>query len=171
MPTVEKLKLIRCFETLALTTKVQNIIIEERSDKEGENMKARWISVCIMNTVLLSLLACSSGASKELSVDITNSGKEVALAAGGTLTITLESNITTGYSWNETANISDKLVLQQTGHKYETPATPALGAGGKEVWTIKALKAGKSTISMEYRRPFEPTAAPANTFTLIVVVQ
>jgi len=62
-------------------------------------------------------------------------------------------------------------VLQQTDHKYINPTTPALGAGGQEVWTIQALKEGKSTISMECRRPFEPTARPAKTFTLTVVVQ
>ena len=134
-------------------------------------MKARLMSIGLMTALLLNVVACSSATPKELSVDITSSGKEVTLAAGGTLTVTLESNITTGYSWNETANIGDKLVLQQTGHRYEPPATPALGAGGKEVWTINALKAGKSTISMEYRRPFEPGVAPAKTFTLTVVVK
>ena len=134
-------------------------------------MKARLALVCLMTAVLLSLLACSSAAPKELSVDIASSGKEVTLAAGGTLTVTLESNITTGYSWNENANIGDKTVMQQTDHKYQPPATPIPGAGGKEVWTFKALKAGRSTISMEYRRPFEPTAAPAKTFSLTVVVQ
>ena len=134
-------------------------------------MKARLALVCLMTTVLLSLLACSSAAPKELLVDIASSGKEVTMAAGGTLTVTLESNITTGYSWNENANIGDKTVMQQTDHKYQPPATPTLGAGGKEVWTFKALKAGKSTISMEYSRPFEPTVAPAKTFTLTVVVQ
>ncbi len=134
-------------------------------------MKARLALVCVLATVLLGLLACSSAAPEELSVDIANSGKEVALAAGGTLTVTLESNITTGYSWNENANIGDKTVMQQTDHKYQPPATPIPGAGGKEVWTFKALKAGQSTISVEYRRPFEPTAAPAKTFSLTLVVQ
>ena len=107
----------------------------------------------------------------ELSVDISYSGKEVTLVAGGILTATLESNITTGYSWNENANIDDKTVLQQTDHKYQSPTTPMPGAGGKEIWNFKALKAGKSTMSMEYRRPFEPNAAPAKTFTLTVVVE
>ncbi len=134
-------------------------------------MQARLAIVCLMTTVLLSLIACSSAAPKELSVDITNSGKEVTLAAGGTLTVTLESNITTGYSWNENANIGDKTVMQQIDHKYQPPATSIPGAGGKEVWTFKALKAGKSTISMEYRRPFESNTTPAKTFTLTVVVQ
>lgn len=134
-------------------------------------MKVKLVSVFLMAAVLLSLFSCSSAAPKEVSVDITNSGQEVAVAVGGTLTITLESNITTGYSWNETANIGDKLVLQQTSHKYEPATTSVLGAAGKEVWTIKALKAGKSTISMEYRRPFEPSVAPAKTFTLSVVIK
>ena len=134
-------------------------------------MKARLIFVCLILTLLLSLVACSSTASRELSVDITRSGKEVTLATGGTLTVTLESNASTGYSWNENANITDKTVLQQTEHKYQAPATPIAGAGGKEVWTFKALKAGNSMISMEYRGPSDPSATPAKTFTLTVVVK
>ena len=134
-------------------------------------MKARLMFVCLLTTVLLSLVSCSSAAPKELSVDITSLGKEVALATGGTLTVTLESNITTGYSWNENANIGDKTVMQQTDHRYQSPATAIPGAGGNEVWTFKALRAGKSLISMEYRRPFEPNAPAAKTFTLTVVVQ
>ncbi len=134
-------------------------------------MKARLIFVYLLGAILLSLVSCSSAAPKELSIDIASSGKEITLAASGMLIVTLESNITTGYSWNENANIGDKTVMQQTEHKYQPPATPIPGAGGKEVWTFKALQAGKSTISMEYRRPFEPNTAPAKTFTLTVVVQ
>jgi putative lipoprotein len=117
------------------------------------------------------LLIFAKTGSKELAVDLASSGKQVTLAAGDILTVTLESNITTGYSWNENATIGDKTVMQQTVHKYQSPATPIPGAGGKEVWIIKALKAGNSTISMEYRRSFEPGAAPAKTLTLSVVVR
>lgn len=134
-------------------------------------MKAKLVLICLISGVLLMLLACSLAAPDELTVDTASAGKEVIIATGGVLTVTLESNITTGYSWNEEANIGDKAVLQQTDHKYQPPATPMPGAGGKEVWTFKALKAGGSTISMEYRRPFEPNAAPAKTFTLTAVVQ
>ena len=133
-------------------------------------MKAGLTFVCLL-TVSLSLVSCLSTTPKELSVDIASSGKELALAAGGTLTVTLESNVTTGYSWNENANIGDKTVMQQTDHKYQPPATVIPGAGGNEVWTFKAIRAGRSLISMEYRRPFEPNAPAAKTFTLTVVVQ
>ena len=135
-------------------------------------MKAKLLLVCVLATVLLGLVACSRAAPTALSVDITKSGQQVTLANGGTLTITLDSNVTTGYSWNQTANITDTSVLQQTDHKYVNPTTPAIGAGGQEVWTVQALKTGTSTISMEYRRPFEPASiAPAKTFSLTVVVQ
>jgi len=134
-------------------------------------MKLKPTASGLIAVVLLVLLACSPAAPRELSADISSSGKEVVLATSGTLTLTLDSNISTGYSWNENANIGDRSVLQQIDHKYQPPATPMPGAGGKEVWTFKALKAGKSTISMEYRRPFEPNAAPAKTFALTVVVR
>lgn len=88
---------------------------------------------------LMCLFACLPSSAKELSVDATSSGKEVSIADGGTLTVTLETNATTGYRWSEDANISDKTVMQQAGHKYESPATPIPGAGGKEIWAFKAL--------------------------------
>ena len=134
-------------------------------------MKVKLIVLCLVTAVLLSLPACSSAAPKEFSADITSSGKDITMTAGDTLTITLESNITTGYSWNENANIGDVTVIQQTDHKYQPPVVTIPGAGGNEIWNLKALKVGSSTISMEYRRPFEPNAAPSNTFTLTVIVQ
>lgn len=134
-------------------------------------MKVKLIVLCLVTAVLLSLPACSSAAPKEFSADITSSGKDITMTAGDTLIITLESNITTGYSWNENANIGDVTVIQQTDHKYQPPAVTIPGAGGNEIWNLKALKVGSSAISMEYRRPFEPNAAPANTFTLTVIVQ
>jgi inhibitor of cysteine peptidase len=134
-------------------------------------MKVQLIVLCLMTAVLLSLPACSSATPKEFSADISSSGKDITMTAGDTLTITLESNATTGFSWNENTNIGDVTVIQQTDHKYQPPAVAIPGAGGNEIWKLKALKSGSSTISMEYRRPFEPNAAPTNTFTLTVIVR
>ncbi len=134
-------------------------------------MKAKLALACLMPIILSGLLACSPGAPKELSIDIASAGKEVTLAAGGTVTVTLDSNPTTGYSWNENADISDKAVAQQTGHRYQPPSTSALGAGGKEIWTFKAVKTGTSTITMAYSRPFEKGVAPVKTFSLSLAVK
>jgi inhibitor of cysteine peptidase len=109
-----------------------------------------------------------------LSVDMASSGEEVALAVNDILTVTLDSNsASTGYQWNTNANISDRTVLRQTDNEYYPPTSSSVvGAPGQEVWTFKALKAGKSTISLEDRRSWEPTTIPpASTFTLTVIVQ
>jgi inhibitor of cysteine peptidase len=107
-------------------------------------MKTRLIFVSLMAVVLLGLVACAS--TKLLLVDSSSSGKEVTMAVGDTLTITLDSNVTTGYSWTEYCDIDDAAVIQQIDHIYQSPAAPMPGAGGKEVWTFKALKEGKSRI-------------------------
>jgi inhibitor of cysteine peptidase len=99
-------------------------------------------------------------------------GEEVKVAVGDTLAIVLESNPTTGFMW-VLADNSDEGVLQEAGHRFEADSTdpPPIGAGGVEVWTFKALAGGESTISMEYRRPWEQGVEPAETFTFTVVVE
>jgi hypothetical protein len=44
------------------------------------------------------------------------------IAANGTITVILCSNASTGFSWQETAQIADKSILQQTEHKVIAPA-------------------------------------------------
>jgi len=106
-----------------------------------------------------------------LNVDDSYSGGQVELSVGQSLVVTLESNASTGYSWS-LAQISDETVLNKTGNKYISPQTtgPIVGAPGKEEWTFLALKEGTSSISMEYKRPWEKDTPPARTFSLTVVV-
>ena len=133
-------------------------------------MKSKIIAAGLVVVVLLSLLACAT-TPQPVSVDDSYSGKEVQIATGGSLVVTLESNVTTGFKW-ELSGVTDQTVLQQDGEpEYVPPAASALGAGGTEVWTFKALKAGTSTISMAYSRPWERGEKGVNTFNLTVVVK
>ncbi len=115
-------------------------------------MKTSLVRVCLLAAVLIFLSACGGATPNKLSVDKDDSGSTVNLAAGGTLTVTLPSNASTGFRWSENAAISDATVIQQTSHKYVEPEKVLPGAGGTEVWTFQAAKAGQSKISMEYRR-------------------
>ena len=148
-------------------------------------MKSKLILICTMAAILLCLFACSpaSKVSVEASCDDFTKlppeeraiSKEVEIAVDGLLTVTLCSNPSTGFQW-EPAKISDQTVLQQVNHKFEAPeytgdGPPPPGTPGKEVWTFKALKEGKSTISMEYSRPWEGGEKAAWTFVLTVVVK
>jgi inhibitor of cysteine peptidase len=101
-------------------------------------------------------------------------GKEVEVAVGSSLTVALCSNPTTGFQWSETAQIGDPTVVGQTEHTYvikEYGTLPPAGAPGKEQWTFKALKEGKSTVSFEYSQPWEGGEKAAWTFVLTVAVR
>ena len=132
-------------------------------------MKSKWLLIGLVATVLLVLTACSS-LPNQVSVDESSSGKQVEIAVGGSLTVTLESNATTGYSW-ELKEIGDTNILQKTDNKYVAPTSGLMGAGGKEVWNFKALKAGKTTLSMEYSQPWAGGQKDAKSFNLTVVVK
>ena len=132
-------------------------------------MKTKWLAIGLVVTAFLMLTACSS-LPDQVSIDASSSGKTVNIAVGGTLTVTLDSNVTTGYSW-ELKEIGDTDVLQKTDNKYVAPANGAIGAGGKEVWTFKALAAGTSTLTMYYSQPWAGGQKGAKIFSLTVVVK
>jgi len=136
--------------------------------------------MCAVVAISLSLFACFP-TPKQVSVEATDDdfmklhaiSKEVEVAVDGSLTVTLFSNPTTGFQW-ESAQISDQTVLEQVAHKFVSPEReppPPPGTPGKEVWTFKALKQGKSIISMEYSRPWEGGTKAEWTFVLTVVVK
>ena len=109
----------------------------------------------------------------EVNVDASFNGSETALAIGELFIVTLDSNKTTGYSWNLSA-ISNTSVIAKAGdaeYINPTPTDPLItGQGGQEVWTFEALAAGTATISMKYIRPWEAEAEPAETFEITVNV-
>lgn len=79
--------------------------------------------------------------------------KTVKLAEHGRLQLTLCSNASTGYSWSDSARISNHTVIWQTSHTTHSSSSGALGASGQEAWTFQALNEGTTTISLEYTRP------------------
>ena len=112
---------------------------------------------------------------QQVSVDASYSGKEVELAVNGTLVVTLESNVTTGFRW-ELTSIADPSILEMVQSKYQATQIPGqtqplAGAGGKEIWTFSARKAGRTTIAMTYRRPWEAGTKTDKTFQLTVIIK
>lgn len=73
---------------------------------------------------------------------------EHEIKVGGELTLTLESNPTTGYFWYAKY---DKDLLSLVSKDF-IPTTNLLGAGGVERFNFRALKQGKTSIKMLYSR-------------------
>jgi len=115
-------------------------------------------------------------ASVEVSCDEFASDQHISqgfeIDTGDSFTVALCSNQTTGFQWSESAQIDDETIVEQTNHKFISPEEQQIvGAAGQEVWTFQALQEGTTTISMEYRRPWEDTEEAEWTFTLTLVVK
>jgi inhibitor of cysteine peptidase len=121
--------------------------------------------------VVAGLAGCSG--SKPATVTQTDSGSTVTLTEGQDLVIELESNPSTGYTW-EVKEI-DPGVLSQVGDpEFKQPAKsdPQLvGQAGTQVFTFHTAGKGTTTLQLIYHRTFEKDVEPAQTFTLIVTVQ
>jgi inhibitor of cysteine peptidase len=150
-------------------------------------MKIRVAAILVMVGILISAIAgCSSAGaaanvprnthkSIEIGVDELAQNKQIVrsleMNKGDTLTLTLGSNPTTGFSWTEQTLIGDEAIIEQTRHEFLQPSTDALGAAGQQVWTFNALKAGATQIHTDYSRPWTGGEKGEWTFTLNVTVK
>ncbi len=109
---------------------------------------------------------------EEVNVNENDDGGQIELEQGQILVVTLESNPTTGYSWEQAEN--QEPILEQMGETEFKPSDegepPMVGAGGWEIFRFKAISAGKMTLKLVYLRPWEEGVEPVDTFSLDVVI-
>ncbi len=109
---------------------------------------------------------------EEVNVDEKDDGSQVELEQGQILVVTLESNPTTGYSWQVVE--AQGSILEQMGEaefkQSDTGEPPLVGAGGWEIFRFKAISAGQMTLKLAYRRPWEEGVEPLKTFSIQVAV-
>jgi len=117
--------------------------------------------------LLFCLGSCSSG--KTLTEK--NNGDNVVLHVNDTLEIKLESNPTTGYSWFLSGDV-DSSIASVTGPGFIEAKKDGdvVGAGGHEVFTIKATGKGQTSIKLNYERPWEEEEEPIETFEVTITV-
>jgi inhibitor of cysteine peptidase len=123
--------------------------------------------VLLVSAVLLASPGCRSTGRVE--IDEADNRGEVVLNVGDTLLLSLESNPTTGYGWQ--ISEIDQRMLREASHEYEAEASGLVGSGGREIWRFGALAAGRTTLQLEYRRPWEEGVEPEKTFSVQVVVR
>lgn len=137
--------------------------------------------ILISSVFVLSICASScspgtAGTSVEAScadfMKLKHISRQVEVAAGGTITLSLCSNPSTGFQWSKDASISDSTVIQQLDHKFlEAGVENKVGVPATEVWTFKALKQGTATVSLEYGRPWEGGGKGEWTYKLAITVK
>ncbi|UCC16991.1 MAG: protease inhibitor I42 family protein [Dehalococcoidales bacterium] len=141
-------------------------------------MKLKIIPILVAVTILLSLLACSqaNSVSLEIPYDDFIVDKHFTWAVntdiGDTITVTLGSNPTTGFTWPDIAQISNQDIVKQTDHKFISPEKTAVpDSSGKDMWTFKAKKTGTTTISMNYSLPWDGGEKSKWTFIATIIVR
>jgi len=95
--------------------------------------------------------------------------KTVDAEIGQYFDISLESNPSTGHSWQVAQYPNKKVVKVLTSH-YVEPSGDAMGAPGEEVWQFQAIGKGSTKMVMEYSQPWEKNTPPAKRYTLTVNV-
>jgi len=144
-------------------------------------MKSKLVILtCAALVLTLGLIGCAT--TKQSSIDVScneitkqnHISKELQVVAGDSFTVILCSNPTTGFQWEENAQISNPGVVKQVDQNFISPQSdppPPPGTAGQHVWTFKATEKGASTIFMEYSRPWDGGEKKAWTFNLTLTVK
>lgn len=130
----------------------------------------KFLRTTVLMALLLILAIFSGCGSREHLATAADNESEIRLRTGETLTVRLESNPTTGYSWQVME--FDNSVLRQDGDPEYKPSPGSdgqVGAGGEETLRFKALGPGKTRLTLGYMRPWEDLP-PIETFTIQVIV-
>jgi predicted secreted protein len=101
-------------------------------------------------------------------------GQQADLAVGDTLKVTLCSNPTTGFSWQE-PELSDAAVISLVDKTFGAAtaggAAPLVGAAGTDSITLKATAKGISTMVLKYSQPWLGGTSSEWVYTLTVTVR
>jgi predicted secreted protein len=136
------------------------MVYETRLLQKKDTVTMKILSVFIgpFFTMSICLTGCASINSVGFNCDELrqqkNISKQTEVNIGDTFTVNLCSNASTGFRWLDSANISDKTIIQQIDHKNVAPSKAIPGAPGEQVWTFKALIKGTVQITNEYSQPW-----------------
>ena len=82
--------------------------------------------------------------------------------------IALESNPTTGYSWEAEFNAAMLELVEESFEPGEYAKENIVGAGGTELFRFKGLSKGKTEITFNYKRSWEVEVLDTKVFTVEV---
>lgn len=90
--------------------------------------------------------------------------RPVDVKTGQTVSVRLDANRTTGYTWLLPAGDIAHGIIQplhpESRYDQKIDGIYSMGVGAIEVWEFKAIRAGEGVLRLEYRRPFEKGVDP-----------
>ena len=121
------------------------------------------ISICLVMVFLAAgVFAIEIG-------DYSDPAIPIKSESGKIIIITLQSNRTTGYEW-QIAEPLDTKIIGFMRSEYIPSEPQAIGSGGTEVWSFRAMGEGNAKIKFKYVRPWEKDTAPVKKMSFDIVV-
>lgn len=117
-------------------------------------MRQSRLFIVALTAVLAALILTVAGCTVGSATEYKDSSQPIKVEKGSSFTIVLDSNPTTGYQWQFTQAVDEK-VITLTKTEYVKADPSVIGSGGQEKWTFKAEEIGETTISLQYVRPWE----------------
>ncbi|MGW2663789.1 protease inhibitor I42 family protein [Nocardia tengchongensis] len=121
------------------------------------------------SSVAVTTTAASPTAAERIGADA--DGKDLSLAVGQGLIVTLEADPTTGYAW-QVGELDQNVVKPNGSPDYEQDPNSdgKVGVGGKSVLNFVAAAPGSTKLSLSYMRAWEQGVEPAKRFTVNLTV-
>lgn len=116
----------------------------------------------------------SSKENKTKMTVFTEMQSNISIEHNNSFSIKLDSNPTTGFKWQLSAN-PDKNLLTLLGSDFKkseikNKGVPLIGSGGHEIWNFKALKKGKTDLKFIYIREWDKKSNPSKTATFHIEI-
>lgn len=126
------------------------------------------IALLIFVVVFVAYSPREAPTPNEMNLTAADNGSTVELKRGQVVSITLEANPTTGYTW-EVVEPRDGQVMRQVGEIEFIPnrqESGIVGSGGVQIIRFEAINAGQTVLKLVYHRSWETDVEPLKTFSI-----
>jgi inhibitor of cysteine peptidase len=134
-------------------------------------MADKLMRTALVMSFFLAMAFFSGCGTNEAQATQADNGGRITLQPGEVMTVTLNSNPTTGYGW-QVLKINNAILVQEGDSVYEQSENSEglVGAGGTETFRFKAVGSGETSLELGYMRPWEDVP-PIETYSVLVIVQ
>ena len=131
-------------------------------------MKKKLILCFSALLVAILPVACHLVSSTEPVVTIHDTGKTLYVNTGDLFKVILDSNPTTGYSWE--IGPYDDSIIKFVKSEYK-PSSDRIGSDGKRIIKFEAFNKGKTTLELSYLLVWEKNKEPIKKLEITVAVE
>lgn len=125
----------------------------------------------ILLTFLVSHTIIAAKPEQSIQIDVPEKIQTITVKKGETFTISLAANQSTGYT--QVIKQIDPRFIKEINKEYKSRKTKRglIGAWGNELFTLQAIKEGKTKIIVEYIRPWEKPVQPAGRSIFLITIE